>query len=69
MSFTEEEFERLEREIAALFLPRHPSDDSGAPSERIDRILDRVQETEDAPGGSPDGGEEEGLAHGDGPTE
>ncbi len=42
MSFTDEEFERLEKEVATLFLPPVPLESWAADSERIDRIMDRV---------------------------
>jgi len=42
MSFTDEEFERLEKEVATLFLPPVPRESGAADSERIDRIIDRV---------------------------
>ena len=46
MSFTDEEFERLEKEVATLFLPPVLRETGAADGERIDRIMDRVDAKE-----------------------
>ena len=42
MSFTDDEFDRLEKEVATLFLPPFPREAGPAESERIERIMNRV---------------------------
>jgi len=46
MSFSDEDFDRLEKEVATLFLPPVSYEAGEADAERIDRIMGRVDSDE-----------------------